>query len=111
MQVNQRVLNKEPKGKDIDDKDIFHLNLDFTHKLYRIKINTIQLKETVEENEKTHAEVDRDRQYQIDAAIVRIMKARKKLSHNLLMSELFSQVCSRRKEWMADSLKGNVHPG
>jgi hypothetical protein len=29
---------------------------------------------------------------QVDAAIVRIMKARKKLGHALLMSELFSQV-------------------
>lgn len=29
---------------------------------------------------------------QVDAAIVRIMKARKTLTHTLLMSELFSQV-------------------
>ncbi len=90
--VNQRVLHKEPKGKEVEDGDAFLLNLDFSHKLYRIKINTIQLKETVEENEKTHADVHRDRQYQIDAAIVRIMKARKKLSHNLLVSELFGQL-------------------
>ncbi|GAB5032854.1 ubiquitin-protein cullin 4 [Nannochloropsis oceanica] len=90
--VNQRVLHKEPKGKEVEDSDAFSLNLKFEHKLYRIKINTIQLKETVEENEKTHADVHRDRQYQIDAAIVRIMKARKKLSHNLLLSELFGQL-------------------
>jgi cullin-4 len=90
--VNQRVLHKEPKGKEVEDGDVFSLNLNFEHKLYRIKINTIQLKETVEENEKTHADVHRDRQYQIDAAIVRIMKARKKLSHNLLLSELFGQL-------------------
>jgi len=90
--VNQRVLHKEPKGKEVEDGDVLSLNLNFEHKLYRIKINTIQLKETVEENEKTHADVHRDRQYQIDAAIVRIMKARKKLSHNLLLSELFGQL-------------------
>ncbi|CAN0034390.1 unnamed protein product, partial [Heterosigma akashiwo] len=54
---------------------------EFTHKLYRIRINTIQLKETVEENEKTHEAVFRDRQYQVDAAIVRIMKSRKTLGH------------------------------
>ncbi len=88
----QRVLRKEPAGREVEDGDVFHLNSDFSHKLYRIKINTIQLKETVEEAEKTHADVARDRQYQIDAAIVRIMKARKQLAHNLLISELFGQL-------------------
>ena len=34
----------------------------------------------------------RDRQYQVDAAVVRIMKARKSLSHNLLFSELLAQL-------------------
>lgn len=46
----------------------------------------------MEETEKTHEEVFRDRQYQVDAAIVRIMKARKTLTHNTLLNELFSQV-------------------
>ena len=33
-----------------------------------------------------------NRQYQVDAVIVRTMKARKTLSHNLLMSELMTQL-------------------
>lgn len=53
--------------------------------MFRLKINTIQLKETEEEVERTHDEVFRDRQYQVDAVIVRTMKTRKTLSHNLLM--------------------------
>jgi hypothetical protein len=64
-QVNQRVLVKEPKGKDVEANDVFKVNHDFTHKLFRIKINTIQLKETVEEVEKTHEGVFRDRQLQV----------------------------------------------
>lgn len=36
--------------------------------------------------------MNQDRQYQIDAAIVRVMKTRKTLAHNLLISELFSQL-------------------
>ena len=35
---------------------------------------------------------DKIRQYQIDAVIVRTMKARKTLSHNMLMSELMTQL-------------------
>ncbi|KAL7684245.1 putative cullin protein, neddylation [Plasmopara halstedii] len=87
-----RVLQKIPKGREINDDDIFTFNSSFTNQLIRIKINSIQMKETKKENEDTHERVFRDRQYQVDAAIVRIMKARKKLSHALLMAEIFTQI-------------------
>ncbi|KAG2457287.1 CUL4A protein, partial [Polypterus senegalus] len=97
-----RVLIKNPKGKDVEDEDKFLFNSDFKHKLFRIKINQIQMKETVrniyfevhsiEEQVSTTERVFQDRQYQIDAAIVRIMKMRKTLSHNLLVSELYNQL-------------------
>ncbi|KAM3867260.1 cullin-4B [Diretmus argenteus] len=87
-----RVLTKLPKGKDVEDGDKFSCNDDFKHKLYRIKINQIQMKETVEEQASTTERVFQDRQYQIDAAIVRIMKMRKTLSHNLLVSEVYNQL-------------------
>ncbi|KAK3094652.1 hypothetical protein FSP39_004482 [Pinctada imbricata] len=87
-----RVLTKIPKGKDVDDKDKFQFNSDFKHKLCKIKINQIQFKETQEENTNTTERVFQDRQYQVDAAIVRIMKTRKTLSHNLLISELYNQL-------------------
>jgi cullin-4 len=90
--IDTRVLTKQPKGKDVDDNDMFMFNAEFTNKLYRIKINSIQLKETIEETERTHEEIFRDRQYQVDAAIVRIMKARKKIQHNGLIAELMTQV-------------------
>lgn len=46
----------------------------------------------VEEQVSTTERVFQDRQYQIDAAIVRIMKMRKTLGHNLLVSELYNQL-------------------
>uniref|UniRef100_A0A8C9U3K5 Cullin 4B n=1 Tax=Scleropages formosus TaxID=113540 RepID=A0A8C9U3K5_SCLFO len=41
-----RVLSKIPKSKDVEDGDKFTCNDDFKHKLFRIKINQIQMKET-----------------------------------------------------------------
>mmetsp|Transcript_22578 Transcript_22578/g.27227 ORF Transcript_22578/g.27227 Transcript_22578/m.27227 type:complete len:742 (+) Transcript_22578:315-2540(+) len=87
-----RVLLKEPKGRDVEDGDLFHFNSGFTHQQFRIKVNSIQMKESVEENQATTEKVFQDREYQIDAAIVRIMKTRKSLTHSMLVSELFSQL-------------------
>ncbi|KAG5622107.1 hypothetical protein H5410_007325 [Solanum commersonii] len=87
-----RVLQKIPKGRDVEDDDTFVFNDQFTTPLYRIKVNAIQMKETVEENTNTTERVFQDRQYQVDAAIVRIMKTRKVLSHTLLITELFQQL-------------------
>ena len=103
------MLTKVPKGKDINDGDKFVFNKDFTNALFKIKINQvimkncsfilyciifiqIQLKETNDEQKATEERVFQDRQYQIDAAIVRIMKMRKTLSHNLLLTELYNQL-------------------
>lgn len=87
-----KVLLKNPKGRDVADTDDFVFNSKFESKQLRIKINSIQLKETQEENDKTTESVFQDRQYQVDAAVVRVMKARKTLSHTLLISELFKQL-------------------
>ncbi|KAJ3218002.1 Cullin-4A [Dinochytrium kinnereticum] len=87
-----RVLTKFPKGKDVNMTDSFEVNDGFENPLYRIKINSIQMKETPEEQKETTEKVFADRQYQVDAAIVRIMKSRRKLSHQLLIAELFDQL-------------------
>lgn len=52
-----RVLNKNPRGKDVEDGDRFNFNNDFKHKLFRIKINQIQMKETVQKNTGTFPSV------------------------------------------------------
>ena len=87
-----RVLRKEPKGRDVADDDVFFYESAFKNGLYRIKINSIQMRESEQENEQTTERVFQDRQYQIDAAIVRTMKARKTLTHSLLISELYAQL-------------------
>jgi len=37
---NQRVLQKEPKGKEIEKTDVFFVNDGFSSKLHRVKIQT-----------------------------------------------------------------------
>lgn len=87
-----QVLQKTPRGRDVEDGDTFEWNAEFRNVLFRIKINQVQMKETKEEQNATQERVFQDRQYQIDAAIVRIMKMRKSLTHNLLISELYDQL-------------------
>ena len=55
------------QGREVDDNDTFKYNEGFTAALFRIKINSIQLKETQEENKKTNDQVLQDRQYQVGA--------------------------------------------
>ncbi|RKF80571.1 Cullin-4A [Golovinomyces cichoracearum] len=90
-----RVLTKHPKGREINQTDTFTVNLNFTDPKYKIKINQIQLKETKEENQKVHEKVLQDRQYETQAAIVRIMKSRKTMTHSNLISEVIEQTKKR----------------
>jgi len=90
-----RILLREPKASvrdPIKPTDTFAINTAFKSDRIRIKINSIQIKETSTENKETHERVQQDRQYQVDAAIVRIMKARKTLGHEALIEELFRQL-------------------
>ena len=90
-----RVLTKHPKGREVGHEDTFTVNLAFVDPKYRIKINQIQLKETKEENQETHERVHQDRQYETQAAIVRIMKSRKSMTHANLIAEVIEQTKKR----------------
>ena len=87
-----RVLTKTPKGRDVADTDVFTVNAAFTERLFRVKINSIQLRETEADAAETNEKVFQDRQYQIDACLVRVMKTRKSLTHQSLVSETFAQI-------------------
>ncbi|KAL4802067.1 Cullin family-domain-containing protein [Aspergillus unguis] len=90
-----RVLAKKPKGRDVNDTDEFAYNPTFADPKMRIKINQIQLKETKEENKTTHERVAADRHYETQAAIVRIMKSRKTITHPELVAEVIKATKNR----------------
>ncbi|XP_039005745.1 cullin-1-like isoform X2 [Hibiscus syriacus] len=83
-----KILSKEPNTKIISQSDSFEFNSKFTDKLRRIKIPL----PPVDERKKVVEDVDKDRRYAIDAAIVRIMKSRKVLGHQQLVSECVEQL-------------------
>ncbi|XP_075153599.1 cullin 3 isoform X1 [Haematobia irritans] len=95
---SQRLLvrNSKTKTKDIDPSDEFLVNDAFVSKFHRVKIQTVAAKaDTEPERKETRGKVDEDRKHEIEAAIVRIMKARKRMPHNLLVSDVTSQLKSR----------------
>lgn len=94
--ATQRILIKTPKTKEIEPNHVFFVNDSFTSKLHRVKIQTVAAKgESEPERRETRSKVDEDRKHEIEAAIVRIMKARKKMTHNVLVTEVTEQLRSR----------------
>uniref|UniRef100_X2AMG5 Cullin family profile domain-containing protein n=1 Tax=Capitella teleta TaxID=283909 RepID=X2AMG5_CAPTE len=92
----QRVLMKEPKSKEIEGSHVFMVNEQFTSKLHRVKIQTGAAKgESEPERKETRNKVEEDRKHEIEAAIVRIMKARKQMKHNVLVAEVTEQLKAR----------------
>jgi cullin 3 len=92
----KNVLRKEPMGKDIGPEDLFSVNDAFSSKLYKVKIGTVAAaRESDAEKAETRERVEEDRKPQIEAAIVRTMKARKILSHNDIVAEVTRQLSSR----------------
>ncbi|XP_068620766.1 cullin-3-B [Battus philenor] len=92
----QRVLIKHPKTKEIEPPHQFYVNDAFTSKLHRVKIQTVAAKgESEPERRETRNKVDEDRKHEIEAAIVRIMKARKRMAHTLLVAEVTEQLRAR----------------
>lgn len=88
----QRVLIKKPMTLDIEPHHEFTFNTGFCHRLTRIKFNQIQLKETEQEEEATEERVFANRVAYVDCCIVRIMKTRKTIDHNSLLSEVYSHL-------------------
>ncbi|TKA79219.1 hypothetical protein B0A55_03961 [Friedmanniomyces simplex] len=102
-----RPLTKHPKSRDISPTDTFTLNADFTHPKYRVKINQVQLKETKEENKETHIRVAEDRNFECQAAVVRILKGRKTIGHQELVAETIKATMSRGVLGVGD-IKRNI---
>jgi cullin 3 len=86
-----KLLSKEPKGKDIADNDVFTLNEQFTSKLYKVRVPLLAQKDSGQNalaaQKEVSEKIDDDRRHMIEASLVRIMKTRKRIEHNALVTE------------------------
>ncbi|KAG9206566.1 Cullin-3 [Epicoccum nigrum] len=95
-----RILVKEPMSKDVKPTDKFFFNDGFNGKFVKIKVGVISSGNKVEsdrERRETEKKNDDSRQFCIEAAVVRIMKQRKELSHQQLILETLSQLVGQFK--------------
>ncbi|KAK3694354.1 Cullin [Podospora appendiculata] len=95
-----RVLLKDPLTKNVKTTDKFSYNAQFVSKAIKIKAPTISNLSKVEgddERKETEKKNDQTRAHVVDAAIVRIMKQRKQLTHTQLITEVITQLANRFK--------------
>lgn len=109
-----KVLLMKPDGDKPGPGKTFHLNYDFKSKKVRVNLNIGTKSEAKQEEADTNKTIEEDRQLVLQvsclwfylfikhstnpsfqSAIVRIMKARKKMKHSQLVSECISQIKSR----------------
>lgn len=85
----------EKQAVALTDESVFLFNDKFRSKLYRVKVLQVVQKETEPEREGTQKKIDEDRKHMVEAAIVRVMKARKSMEHSALIAEVTKQLSGR----------------
>ncbi|CZT06180.1 probable SCF complex member Cullin 1 [Rhynchosporium agropyri] len=93
--LKAKVLTMSPDGDKPGPGKTFALNYDFKSKKIRVNLNIAVKSEQKQEVDETHKTIEEDRKLLMQSAIVRIMKARKKMKHTNLVSECINQIKTR----------------
>lgn len=91
--LKSKLLLLEGDENDLNPSSIFKLFMGYKNKKVRVNINNFNVKAEVKNDEEaTNKHILESRKFAIQAAIVRIMKARKKLDHHQLIREVSTQL-------------------
>jgi len=83
-----KILQKSPVGKDFKMDDSFQVNFSYHNNMIKIKVPVMFSKiQKQVENADLQEKVEDDRKHMIEATLVKVMKSRKRLSHNDLITE------------------------
>ena len=86
--IRMRILTKTTKEFDLNPEDMVSINEDFKSKLLKFKVPLLNPKEN--SNTQIENRLNDDRRHLLEATIVRILKSRKSINHNELMSEVIN---------------------
>lgn len=89
------VMLKRPNVKKLEDSHQFMLNPAYKNPLKKVSIPLLRTQNETDEPEAENKAIELQRRHQMDAAIVRIMKTRKTLRHNMLVAEVIQQLQAR----------------
>ena len=108
-----RLLVKIPMSKDVKNDDTFRLNSNFKSPSVKVKVLTVSAASSVapaksksasegkeksakdEEMEDIQSSIVEGRKFELNAAIVRILKSRQQIHHNDLIAEIVKQLLNR----------------
>lgn len=87
--AKQSLLLQDPPAKEVSDTTRFVLNREFTSERIKVVITTLRKEENIKRA--TGADQTTERKHIMDATLIRIMKARRRLDNNTLLEEIFKQ--------------------
>lgn len=105
LKPNLTLLGKARVVAPLDGGKAFKINRGFKSKKLKFNLNVPIKTEQKQENNEVLQSVQQEREIKIQAAIVRIMKARKQLKHNLLIQTVIEQIRSVFKPAVPDIKK------
>ena len=86
--IKCKLLVKNPSANNFQAEDEMRVNLDYKSNLFRNKLPVMVSKASKDiETVKVQGKVEDDRRYTIEASVIKVMKARRKIEYVNLVSE------------------------